>query len=210
MKNLGLLIGSLAFTLIAVIGIAVLFSQKANVPAAAVDQNVLMNNTVHSKGKSGAAVTIVEFSDFQCPSCKAVQPLIAAIETQQKEKVRFIYRHFPLRSIHKNAFTAAKAAEAASMQGKFWEYHDKLFETQQTWESEKDPTSLFVSYAKELGLKEDQFKTDLASKEIEKKITTDESDAVTLSVNATPTFYVNGAQVDVNKLQETVANVLAK
>lgn len=210
MKNLGLLFGSLLLTLVAVIGVAVLFTQKTNAPVEAVSQETLLSKASHTKGKDDAKVTIVEFSDLQCPACKASQPLLKNIESQYKDQVKIVYRHFPLRTIHANAFIAAKASEAANQQGKFWEYHDKLFDAQESWEGEKDPTAKFVQYAKDLGLKEDQFKTDLNNKDFEKKITDDEADGVALNVNATPTFFVNGFPVEVNQLQTKVSELLAE
>ncbi|MEP7166912.1 MAG: thioredoxin domain-containing protein [Candidatus Woesebacteria bacterium] len=210
MKNLWLLLGSLAVTCIAVVAVAFLFTKKANAPVAPVDSKVVLGQTKNSKGKEDAKVTIVEFSDLQCPACKAAQPLVDLITQTATESVRLVYRHYPLTTVHKNAYAASKVAEAAANQGKFWEMHDKLFETQSEWEEDADPTSKFDGYAKDLKLDVEKFKKDRVSPEVEARITADQTDANTLGVNATPTFYVNNVATDVNDLKSTVDALLAK
>ncbi len=210
MKNIWLLVGSLAVTLIAVVAVAFLFTKKANAPVLPSDPNIVLGDERFSKGKEDAKVTIVEFSDLQCPACRAAQPLVQEVLQSASDSARLVFRHYPLRTIHKNALAAAKASEAAAEQGKFWEMHDTLFAKQSDWEEDADPTSRFEGYAKELGLNVDQWKTDYQKKELEARIAKDEQDGNTLGVNATPTFYVNNVRTDVGNLQETVEKILAE
>lgn len=146
----------------------------------------------HSKGPANAPVTLVEYSDFQCPACKAYESSLKQLATQYDQELKIVYRHFPLTSIHKNAQLAAQASEAAALQGKFWEYHDVLFNTQDRWEGERNPEGMFVEYAKSLGLDEERFKKDLNSDEVKKAVKEDAESAMKAGVNATPTFFLNG------------------
>jgi protein-disulfide isomerase len=210
MKNLGLLIGSLAITCIAVIAVAFLFTKKANAPVVPVDSNILMGEAKNKKGKEDAKVTIVEFSDLQCPACKSVQPLVDLITQSASDSVKLVYRHYPLVNIHKNALAAAKAAEAAGNQGKFWEMHDKLFETQSEWEEDSDPTTKFEAYAGDLKLDIAKYKADKDSNEVAARITADQTAGNTLGISGTPSFYVNNIATDVNDLKATVDALLAQ
>lgn len=120
------------------------------------------------------------------------------IKELYKDQVAVIFRNFPLTTIHPNALAASTAAEAAGLQGKFWEMHDKLYENQQAW-STIDPskrTDLFVGYAEDIGLKTDQFKTDLSDPKVTEKINRDRAFAKRLGVSGTPSFYLNGTVLD--------------
>ncbi len=208
MKNVPLLIGSLILTLVAVVGVSFLFTKKATAPTKPVDTQLLISDSPHIKGKADAKVTLVEFSDLQCPACKAVQPLLDDILKKNVDNIRFVYRHFPLRSVHIHAAEAARAAEAAQKQGKFWEFHDKLFASQEIWVAEKDPSEKFLGYAKDLGMNVDQFKKDLQDASLDTRVTTDERDGNVIGINATPTFFVNGIKTDVRSLTEAVTSAL--
>lgn len=210
MKNLWLLIGSLALTLFAVVAVAVLFTKKANAPVLPSDPAIVIGEETNIKGNADAKITISEFSDFQCPACRAAQPLLDSVMALASDSARLVFRHYPLRSLHPNAFAAAKAAEAAAEQQKFWEYHDLLFEKQTDWEEERDPTAKFESYAQELGLNLEKFKQDYANRALEQRITQDEQDGTALGVNATPTFYVNNVKTDVSELLPTVQRLLSE
>lgn len=208
MKNLWLLIGSLTVTLIAVIAVAFLFTQKANAPVAPADPKLVLGEERFVRGKKDAKVTIVEFSDLQCPACKSTQPLVEDILKTASDGARLIYRQFPLRQVHKNALAAAKAAEAAAKQNKFWEMHDILFDKQTEWEKDTDPSGHFEAYAKEIGLKLEQYTKDVADKSIEEPILRDEADGNTLGVDSTPTFYVNNVKTPVEDLRGAVMAAL--
>lgn len=209
MKNIPLLVGSLLITLFAVIGVSVLFTQKTNTPVQPVVEAALLSDTTHVKGSKEAKVTLVEFSDLQCPACRAVQPLISEILAKNQDDIYFVYRHFPLRGIHLNAAIAARATEAADKQGKFWELHDKLFLIQEDWSAEGNPTAKYLDYAKELGLDVSKFASDLKDSSLDARILADERDGNSIGISATPTFFVNGIRTDVSKLAEAVDSALA-
>ncbi|PWU23487.1 disulfide bond formation protein DsbA [Candidatus Cerribacteria bacterium 'Amazon FNV 2010 28 9'] len=210
MKNLPLLLGSLAVTIIAVVGVAVFFTKQANAPVKPVDDTLLISHAKHSEGPTDAKATLVEFSDFQCPACGAAEPYVEQILQKYQGKLRFVYRQFPLTSIHHNAAAAARVAEAADKQGKFWQMHDLLFQKQSEWADVLDPTPNFLSYAQVVGLNVDQFKKDVADNVTDAQVTIDEGDGNALGVNATPTFYVNGVQTDLTALQTSIDTALAK
>ncbi len=138
------------------------------------------------KGGENAKVTIVEWSDFQCPYCKRVTPTLEQIHETYGDQVRVVFRHLPL-SIHPKAPAAHAAAEAAHQQGKFWEMHDKIFANQRELSAEK-----FVEYATELDLDVDRFKKDVVSSDVKKQVDGDSGAAATLGITGTPAFFVNG------------------
>lgn len=145
-------------------------------------------------GNKDAKVTLVEYSDFQCPACKAFEDIVKQLqESYSAEDLKIVYRHFPLRSIHPNADLAAQAAEAAGEEGKFWEMKDLLFKNQAEWSKEKDPRGLFGAYAKSLGLDVAEFDEDLLPEDDSKeRVEKDYQSGVALGVNSTPTFILNG------------------
>ncbi len=150
----------------------------------------------HSRGPANAIVTIVEYSDFQCPACELYYPIIERINQEASTTVRFVYRHFPLAPTpHKNAFIAAQASEAASNQGKFWEMYNMLFENQTVWAESNSAVAVFDSYAEKLGLDMAKYKTDFDSAEVKARVQRDRSEGDSLGVNSTPTFFLNGKAI---------------
>lgn len=147
------------------------------------------------KGNSNASVTLIEYSDFQCPACGAYHPIVKQLVKEFNNQIIFVYRHFPLRQIHPNAELAARAAEAAGKQGKFWEMYDLIFENQRSWSNERNTKETFTNYAKSLGLDVGKFKSDLESKEVREKVDNDYKSGLALRVNATPTFFLNGQKL---------------
>ena len=144
------------------------------------------------KGDKNAAVTIVEYSDFMCPYCAMAAPVLS--EVAKMGGVRLVFRHFPLTTIHDKALLASQAAEAAGLQGKFWEMHDILYEKQQDWNAlPLDRFELWlVSKAESLKLDKEKFKQDLKSDSIVKKVQQAFDDAVALGIPGTPTIFING------------------
>ena len=138
-------------------------------------------------GPDSAPVTIVEASDFQCPYCAKVRPALEKVQEVYKDKVRIVWKHLPLTSIHPDAMGAATAAEAAKEQGKFWEYQDKLFDNQK----QLTPPDL-KRYAAELGLNIAKFESDMADPAIKKRVTDDVAEINGLGVTGTPGFFING------------------
>lgn len=150
----------------------------------------------HSQGPADAPLVLVEYSDFQCPACGYFQPILERLlkEPAFEGKIRFIYRYFPLTQIHANAQQASQAAEAASLQGKFWEMHDLLFERQSRWSglTAGAARTQFVAYAKELGLDEASFERDMGSAAVRDRVSADVQSGERSGVSGTPTFYLNG------------------
>lgn len=147
------------------------------------------------KGATESAHVLVEYSDFQCPACAAYQPLVKKLLEDKGSEFLLVYRHFPLMTIHKHAELAARVAEAAGKQEKFWEMHDRLFATQTEWSKETNAQEFFLNLAKELGLNLDQFKNDLESEEVKSKVRNDIASGQAARVQGTPTFFVNGRQL---------------
>ncbi len=150
----------------------------------------------HRVGNTSSKVTLTEFGDFQCPACKSYYPIVKEVKETYKDKIAFEFKHFPLVQIHPNAFVAARAAEAAGNQNKFFEYHDLLYENQDSWAQEQSPTPIFEEFAKQLGLNVDQFKTDMASEQTASTINADVKLAQSIGANSTPTFAINGKKID--------------
>jgi protein-disulfide isomerase len=139
-----------------------------------------------ARGPASAPVQIVEFSDFQCPFCRRAGPTLAQIEKEYGDQVRIAFKHMPL-SMHAQARPAHAAAEAAGMQGKFWEMHDKIFADQRNLSP-----ATFEKYAGDLGLDVEKFKKDSTSDAVEQRIASDYAEASKLGVTGTPAFFVNG------------------
>lgn len=146
----------------------------------------------HMKGNPNAELTLVEYSDFQCPACRVQYQSIKEIWTPIKSSVRFVYRHFPLTNTHPHAMTAAYYTEAAAKQGKFWEMHDLLFDNQPKWASKKQVTETFDGYVKQLGLDPQQFAADLTSDAVKQKVASDLQSAKKAQAASTPSLYLNG------------------
>ena len=139
-----------------------------------------------AKGPEQAKVTIVEWSDFQCPFCSRVTPTLDQINKEYGDQVRIVFKHLPL-GIHPKAPAAHAAAEAAHQQGKFWEMHDLIFANQRELSPEK-----YELYAQQIGLDVDQYKKDFASAEVKKNVDQDAQVAAGLGVTGTPSFFING------------------
>lgn len=141
-----------------------------------------------------AKVTLVEYSDFQCPACALYYPLVKQLEEDFDQDLRIVYRLFPLTNIHQNAMISSQAAYAASLQDKFWEMHDMLFENQESW-NDTQARDIFVDYAGELGLDVAKFEKDINSEVTKKFVTDEQNKGLTLGINSTPTFFVNGVRI---------------
>lgn len=147
-----------------------------------------------SKGNASSTVTLIEYSDFQCPACGAYFPLVEKVFADYSSKIVFVNRHFPLTQ-HQNAIPAAKAAEAAGNQGKFWEMHDQLFMTQSDWENSTSSKAVFTGFANKLGLDMARFDSDYEATTTSAKIEASLKSGLKAGVNSTPTFFLNGKKV---------------
>jgi protein-disulfide isomerase len=193
-KETKILIGVALIVIIA--GIALFFGANPTplTPGKPLDEQSLIRENSYHTGSTSAKVKIVEFGDFQCPACGKIYPALKTIKEIYKDnpEVSIIFRHFPLTDIHANAFISSEAAEAAGAQGKFWEMFDLLYTNQKQWETSQDPLPIFTTYAEQLGLDSEKFKTEISNHLYEDIINTDVADGDKIGVNATPTFYING------------------
>jgi protein-disulfide isomerase len=154
--------------------------------------------TNHVEGQNAKNITLVEYGDYQCPICGAYyQPVKDALTPEVLQNIHFQFRNLPLTSIHQNARAAARAAEAAGLQGKYWEMHDKLYENQNSWSESTSPINIFQNYAKDLGLNVTQFQADYSSSKVNDAINADMGEFVkTKQSQATPTFFLNGKYIE--------------
>ncbi len=151
----------------------------------------LVTTDDHAEGPANAPLTLVEYGDYQCPYCGAAYPVVKRLQKKLGKKLRFVFRNFPLTEAHPYALIAAEAAEAAALQGKFWEMHDLLFEEQRLLKPEIIP-----SWVKRIGLNLEQFENDIKQGVIEKRIKEDRQGGIRSGVNGTPTFFINGTRYD--------------
>jgi protein-disulfide isomerase len=149
----------------------------------------------HVRGAVDGTVTLVEFGDFQCPACAAYEPLVRQVLADNKKTLKVVYKHFPLIQIHPNALLGAKAAEAAGVQGKFWEMHDMLYDKQAEWSTGLNARDLIMTYAADLKLDTKKFAEDLTSKAVEDKVFAEAKEGTALGVQGTPTFFLNGKKI---------------
>lgn len=161
-----------------------------------------IDSTDYSIGPMDAPVTLIEYSDFQCPACENYYPLVKRLVDESSTTLRFSYRHFPLDNLlpdgtvqHPNANIAAMAAEAAGAQGKFWEMYDTLFSDHENWTELKDPKPVFMTYAAKIGLNTNRFAEDLSSTTLSAKIRAEKDEGIKVGINSTPTFFVNGKAI---------------
>ncbi len=151
--------------------------------------------TDHVSGNPEAKVTLLEYSDFQCPACAMYAPVVKQIMAEYSDRVRFVYRHFPIYSIHENAELAGRAAEAAGQQGKFFEYADILFAQQSEWSELNNPRDKFKDYAGLLELNMADFESYMNSGESRQTVTKDYQSGMRAGVSGTPTFFLNGTSI---------------
>lgn len=154
----------------------------------------------HTYGNADAKVVIVEYGDYQCPGCSAAAPKALELTKKYQDNVLLIFRNFPIATSHPNARAAAAAAEAAGLQGKFWEMNELIYQKQDEWKlaSVSDRDGFFQRYAEELGLDITAFNEAVKSTAVKKKIDFDLAVGRKQNVSATPSFYVNGKNVEMD------------
>lgn len=160
-----------------------------------IDGSKLIRTDSQIIGKADATNTIVEFGDYQCPACAAAHPALKTFMDKNKDRVRLVFRNFPLAQ-HKNAMVGSQAAEAAAKQGKFVEMHDLLYEKQAEWSELQDPKGKFQEFAQSLGLDMNKFNSDYSDSYLRERVKVDVDDGQSLGVNSTPTFFLNGEKFE--------------
>lgn len=167
------------------------------------------------KGSADSPVVIEEFADFQCPTCGVVHPKIKEITSKYGDKIKVIFRNYPLVQAHPNAYAAAVAAEAAGQQNKFWEMQDLIFVNQGNWSNMGDPRPEFEKYAQQIGLNIEKFKDDSLAMNVKSRVDADLNRGRELNITSTPSVLINGrliphTQVDVTQLSQLIDAELAK
>lgn len=153
------------------------------------------------KGNPEAAVVLSEYSDFECPACGSFATVVSRLVEEHGDKFKMEYHHFPLVSIHRSSEAAARAAEAAGVQGKFWEMHDVLFDRQNEWAQNLNPNNKFKEYAEELGLDVDQFERNMNNTAIREVVKAEMKKGTELGITGTPSFFIDGEKVDMSGFQ---------
>lgn len=203
----------IVIAVIVVLGLGglIMFTKKDSVSVDNIDPSKIIqseNGSIgdHIYGKTDAKIVVFEYADYQCPGCAAAYTTVSSIQALYKDKVAFVFRNFPLTTIHPNALAAASVAEAAGQQGKFWEMHDLLFSQRDSWVnlSTSQRGDVFLGYAKQLGLDTDKFTTDQSSKAVSEKISRDRALGGKVGVDSTPSFFIGSEQVD----STTVSSVI--
>lgn len=180
-------------------------ANRSTVPAA---PDTLVREDSPKLGPDDAKVTIVEFLDPECESCRAAFPMVKQILAENEGDVRLVVRYFPL---HNNSMLAARATEAAGEQGKYWEMQELLFENQTIWGEKQTPqTEMFIVFADQLGLDVDAFTEVLNSTKYTDKVQRDQRDGEALGVSGTPTFFVNGQLISIDDLPNVVRDELGR
>jgi len=204
----------IAICVLALIGVFALSKPKSDTPSTT---NSSVGPSNHVTGKGNKKVTLVEYGDFQCPVCLGFYPTVKQVKAQFADDIYFQFRNLPLFQIHKNAFAASRAAEAAGLQNKFWEMHDALYENQDPngqsgWVTTAKPLdTYFVNFAQQLGLDINKFKKDYASSQVNDVINADlAAFKKTGREEGTPTFFLNGKYISNEQLSDKNRPSLAK
>ena len=146
-------------------------------------------------GSPNAAVTVEEFADYQCPTCAVTHPKMQEITKIYGSRIKFIYRSFPLTQIHQHAYDSAVAAEAAGLQGKFWEMQNQIFPNQKDWQNAPDAVKMFEGYAQKIGLDMTKYQNDVLGLAAKARVDADLQRGRAIGVNGTPSIYINGKQL---------------
>jgi protein-disulfide isomerase len=197
-KEAKILIAIAGAVIIAGVLLAIFANPQPKDPGAPVDTDSIIRENNHMTGSLNAKVTMVEFADFQCPACGSAHPILKKIiaEYGNNPDFNFVFKHFPLDSIHPFARIAAEAAEAAGEQGKFWEMSDLLFTNQAAWTVGNDQLDTFVSYAQQIGVEDiEKFRQSIQRRQYNEIISSDVADGTSLGVNSTPTIFINGEKM---------------
>lgn len=197
-KKKQLLNGVIIALIVLLIGSYFVSKKTNNIDPKAIESVKISEPSSHLKGNLDSEIKLIEYSDFQCPACSVAEPQIKKLVEEFGDKFQLEYRSFPLRSIHPNAQIGAQAAEAAGMQGKFWEMHDKLFENQAEWSKSFNPKKYLKQYAKEIGINVDRFIYDLESDKVKGIVNAQFDEAMNLELPGTPSFVFNGEKVNIN------------
>lgn len=193
MKKVAIWVGVVAIITASIWGLIALVNSPT--PASNISNLPPVSTEDIATGPKDAKVILTEYADFQCPACAAYHPLVKQLLAEFPKDIYFVYRFFPLTNIHQNALLSSQAGFAANLQGKFWQMHDMIYENQKSWVNEGNAMEIFVSYAKKIKLDIDKFKKDINSDETKKFVEGELNQAISIGVNSTPTFFINGKKI---------------
>ena len=194
----------LPFVIVAIVALATIGSgamlyhaKKPHVLSIPEDKMVGKSGTesAHIRGNPDAPVTLEEYGDFQCPPCGMFAAFVGQLEKEYDSRLRVVFRNFPL-GVHEHAREAALAAEAAGLQGRFWEMHDVLYREQETWSKAPNARELFESYAGTIGLDLNKFRKDMDGEKTRERVEADRQRGESLGIQTTPTLFINNQPVD--------------
>ena len=213
-RNKVFIIVTLATVILLVGGVLLMTREK---PTSTINSTILVpEGSIGTSGfvdgkylpaSSSATVTLVEFGDYECPACALYSPFIKQLLTDFAGKVTFVFRNYPL-SYHTNALSSSYAVEAAGLQGKYWEMHEKMYATQNDWSVLDNATDVFLGYAKEMELDIEKFKSDMASDIVINKVKKDTNDGNTVRLTETPTYYLNGKKISISGSYDQLKNLV--
>ena len=190
---------------IALFGVLVLNKKSDSVNVDSIDPSKIITDSKgindHVLGDKKSKVVLIEYGDFQCPGCGGLYPNLHPLTQYYKQNMAFVFRNFPLTSLHPNALAAASAAESAGIQGKFWEYHNMLYENQNAWSAQTADkrTATFKKYAQRLELNTTTFEKDITNKKVSEKIDLDGALGRKIGADSTPTLVLNGKKLVQNQ-----------
>jgi protein-disulfide isomerase len=194
----------LPFVIVAVVALATIGSgamlYRAKRPQVlSIPENEMLGKgeteSAHVRGNPGASVTLEEYGDFQCPPCGMFAAFLQQLEKEYDSRLRVVFRNFPL-SMHEHAREAALAAEAAGLQGRFWQMHDVLYREQEAWTKAPNVREMFESYAGTIGLDLDKFRKDMDGEEVKARVDADRQRGESLGIQITPTLFINNQPLD--------------
>lgn len=190
--------------------IALLFVGAFYIAGTAGDaNNEGIQELTHIKGNPDAEVVLVEYSDFQCPACRAMYPVVSELMAEYGDQIRLEYRHFPIERAHPYAVQAAAAAEAAGQQGKFYEFHDLLFDNLDEWSASPTPNAFFAQYAELLELDMDTYSRHANASLLREKVRAQQQQGLAEGVTGTPTMFLNGERMEYSTYDEFVTQVVS-
>lgn len=204
-KDKGLIIGILATVILIVGGVFLMTRGDSGSSGPGVSSEILVPSSSYVLGgiengeylpsNPSSKVTLVEFGDYECPACVVYHPFVKQVLTEFSGKVNYVFRNYPL-SYHQKALVASYAVEAAGLQDKFWQMHDKVFESSEEWVNSTNTEETLLGYAKELGIDIEKFKNDIESDFVKNRIKSNINDGDLVKLDSTPTFYVNGVKME--------------
>ena len=170
-------------------------NKKANAPV-----DVTVTSSDHYTGPVDSKNVLIEYGDFQCPACAAYHKVVKKITSENVANLKFVFKNYPLISIHRNAMMGAVAAEAAAKQNKYWEMYDTLYENQKVWSEGLDAKNQIMILAAAIGIDTDILAKDMQDEAVIAKVTNDLKEATALGLQPTPTFILNGKRVDTSSV----------